>query len=189
MAKSRKNSLALPGYERQNSIQRSIIKDIKFGDLVNFNPHIHVLAADGAFDPEGGFTVLPPIPRKVLEPWFRKEALALLRREGLVAESLAEKMLAWRHTGFSAHNAVRVGARDSSARRRLAQIHAEGAVLAGKDVLRPGFRHGHLPLTDAQDPQAQLPNHVRHRLVGAALRSCPGSFRAPGAVCRLVCEP
>ena len=43
-----------------------------FGDLVNFNPHIHVLAADGAFDAGGGFTVLPPIPRKLLEPWFRK---------------------------------------------------------------------------------------------------------------------
>lgn len=92
-----------------------------FGDLVNFNPHIHVLAADGTFDADGGFTVLPPIPRKVLEPWFRAEVLALLRREGLVAASLVEKMLAWRHTGFSAHNAVRVGARDASARRSVAQ--------------------------------------------------------------------
>jgi hypothetical protein len=92
-----------------------------FGDLVNFNPHIHVLAADGAFDADGGFTVLPPLPRKVLEPWFRAEVLALLRCEGLVSKALAEKMLAWRHTGFSAHNSVRVGARDVSARRRLAQ--------------------------------------------------------------------
>ena len=31
-----------------------------FGDLVNFNPHIHVLAADGVFDADGGFTVPPP---------------------------------------------------------------------------------------------------------------------------------
>ena len=92
-----------------------------FGDLVNFNPHIHVLAADGAFDAEGGFSVLPPIARKVLEPWFRKEILALLRREGLVSAALAEKMLAWRHTGFSAHNSVRLGARDSAGRRRFAQ--------------------------------------------------------------------
>ena len=92
-----------------------------FGDLVNFNPHIHVLAADGAFDADGGFTVLPPLPRKVLEPWFRAEVLALLRREDLVSEALAKKMLAWRHTGFSAHNAVRVGARDTAARRKLAQ--------------------------------------------------------------------
>jgi len=92
-----------------------------FGDLVNFNPHIHVLAADGVFDADGGFTVLPPIPRKVLEPWFRAEVLALLRREGLVSEALAEKMLAWRHTGFSAHNSVRVRARDAAGRRKLAQ--------------------------------------------------------------------
>jgi len=92
-----------------------------FGDLVNFNPHIHVLAADGAFDADGGFTVLPPIPRKVLEPWFRKEVLALLRGEGLVSDALVERMLAWRHTGFSAHNNVRLGARDAAGRRRLAQ--------------------------------------------------------------------
>ena len=92
-----------------------------FGDLVNFNPHIHVLAADGAFDADGGFSVLPPIPRKVLEPWFRKKVLALLRSEGLVSAALAEKMLAWRHTGFSAHNSVRLGARDSAGRRRFAQ--------------------------------------------------------------------
>ena len=92
-----------------------------FGDLVNFNPHIHVLAADGAFDADGGFTVLPPLPRKVLEPWFRAEVLALLRREGLVSDLLAERMLAWRHTGFSVHNSVRVRAADAAGRRRLAQ--------------------------------------------------------------------
>lgn len=92
-----------------------------FGDLVNFNPHIHVLAADGVFDADGGFTVLPPIPRKVLEPWFWAEVLALLLREALVSEVLAERMLAWRHTGFSAHNSVRVRARDAAGRRRLAQ--------------------------------------------------------------------
>ena len=57
------------------------------GDLGNFNPHIHVLAADGVFAAGGGFTVLPPIPRKVLETWFRKDVLALLRREGLVSRA------------------------------------------------------------------------------------------------------
>lgn len=84
-----------------------------FGDLANFNPHIHVLAADGAFDPDGGFKVLPPILRSLLEPRFRAEVLELLRQESLVSETLAEKMLAWRHTGFSAHNSVRVRAGDA----------------------------------------------------------------------------
>jgi len=92
-----------------------------FGDLVNFNPHIHVLAPDGVFDADSGFTVLRPMPRKVLESWFRAEMLALLRREGLVSKSLTEKMLAWRHTGFSAHNSVRVRARDAAGKRKLPQ--------------------------------------------------------------------
>ena len=92
-----------------------------FGDLVNFNPHIHVLAADGAFDADGGFSVLPPIPRKLLEPEFRKGVLALLRREGLISEILAGRMLGWRHTGFSVHNSVRVRAGDAAGRQRLAQ--------------------------------------------------------------------
>ena len=90
-------------------------------DLVNYNPHIHVLAADGAFDADGGFTVLPTIPRKVLESAFRKGVLDLFRREGLVSDLLAERMCAWRHTGFSVHSAVRIHARDAAGRRRLAQ--------------------------------------------------------------------
>ena len=39
----------------------------------------------------------------------------------LVSELLAERMLAWRHTGFSVHSAVRIHARDAAGRRRLAQ--------------------------------------------------------------------
>lgn len=51
-----------------------------FGDLANFNPHVHVLAADGAFGEDGSFTVLPPVPRTVLEATFRKGVLRLVRR-------------------------------------------------------------------------------------------------------------
>jgi hypothetical protein len=38
-----------------------------FGDLVTFNPHIHVLAADGLFRTDGVFVALPAIPLKLLE--------------------------------------------------------------------------------------------------------------------------
>ena len=38
-----------------------------------------------------------------------------------MSEGLAETMLAWRHTGFSIHNAVRLRAGDAAGRRRLAQ--------------------------------------------------------------------
>jgi len=34
-----------------------------FGDLANFNPHVHVLAPDGAFLPDGTFVRLPPVKK------------------------------------------------------------------------------------------------------------------------------
>ncbi len=106
---------------RQRSRPGMILFVQTFGDLVNFNPHIHVLAADGVFDDDGTFRVLPAIPRDLLERWFRTEVLALLRREGLIADALAQSILTWRHTGFSAHNAVRIRANDPAARQKLAQ--------------------------------------------------------------------
>jgi len=46
-----------------------------FGDLLTFNPHIHVLAADGVFRADGVFVALPAIPAKLLERGFRSQVL------------------------------------------------------------------------------------------------------------------
>ena len=43
-----------------------------YGDLVNFNPHLHVLAADGAFLADGRFAALPPVPGTLLAEGFRR---------------------------------------------------------------------------------------------------------------------
>lgn len=37
-----------------------------FGDLLNFNPHVHALAAAGVFRADGGFVELPPITGALL---------------------------------------------------------------------------------------------------------------------------
>ena len=92
-----------------------------FGDLVTFNPHIHVLAADGVFGEDGAFTVLPAIPAKLLELEFRAAVFKLLVGEGVLSAQLAAAMLAWRHSGFSVHNGVRVRAGDMQGRKKLAQ--------------------------------------------------------------------
>jgi hypothetical protein len=34
--------------------------------LINFNPHVHVLAADGAFLPDGRLVTLPVVPGSLL---------------------------------------------------------------------------------------------------------------------------
>jgi hypothetical protein len=43
-----------------------------FGDLVNFHPHVHVLAADGVFRADGAFVRLPAIPEALLEGKARR---------------------------------------------------------------------------------------------------------------------
>ena len=92
-----------------------------FGDLVTFNPHIHVLAADGLFRADGVFVALPAIPARLLEQGFRCEVLKLLVGEHAIGERLSASMLAWRHSGFSVHNRVRVRAGDAEGRKKLAQ--------------------------------------------------------------------
>jgi len=91
------------------------------GDLVTFNPHIHVLAADGVFRTDAVFVALPAIPVKLLEQGFRCEVLKLLVAEHAIGEHLSASMLAWRHSGFSVHNGVRVRSNDAEGRKKLAQ--------------------------------------------------------------------
>ena len=75
-----------------------------FGDLVNFNPHLHVLAADGAFLPGGRFIALPRVPASLLAESLRRAALDFLVKNEALSKDLRARMLAWRHGGFSAHN-------------------------------------------------------------------------------------
>ena len=91
-----------------------------FGDLVNFNPHLHVLAADGAFLPGGHLVALPRVPASLLAEGFRRAVLDFLVRNEALSNELRARMLAWRHGGFSAHNEVSVGARDAEGRKKLA---------------------------------------------------------------------
>lgn len=65
--------------------------------------------------------VLPAIPVKLLEQGFRVAVLKLLVVEAAIGERLSASMLAWRHSGFSVHNGVRVRASDPEGRKKLAQ--------------------------------------------------------------------
>lgn len=91
-----------------------------FGDLANFNLHVHVLAADGAFLPDGRFVPLPAVPEVLLAEGCRRAVLQFLSRRGAVSEVQRSKLLGWRYSGFSVHNRVRVGEQDAEGRKKLA---------------------------------------------------------------------
>ena len=71
---------------------------LSFGDLVNFNPHLHVLAADGAFLPDGRFVALPSVPQGLLaEVRAGKESIAArpAPSEHMSAELAAQAKATW----------------------------------------------------------------------------------------------
>ena len=92
-----------------------------FGDLLTWQPHIHALVADGAFQDNGVFRVLPPIPTDYLEQALREAVFEFLKGENCIDEPLIDKLRAWKHTGFSVHNGVRVRGSDGEGRKRLAR--------------------------------------------------------------------
>ncbi|NIV76048.1 MAG: hypothetical protein GWN37_14820, partial [Gammaproteobacteria bacterium] len=73
------------------------------------------------FLPSGTFRVLPPIPEALLNARLREAVLSFLTEEGRLDPLLAERMHRWQHSGFSVHNQVKVQARDTDARQRLAR--------------------------------------------------------------------
>ena len=78
----------------------------------------------------GGACRFPRSPRVWLAEGFRRAVLEFLLRKGTIAEELHERRLLWRHSGFSAHNQVRVGEGDAKGRKKLAgtMLHAPMAL-------------------------------------------------------------
>jgi hypothetical protein len=65
-----------------------------------------VLAADGAFLPDGRLVALPSVPGDLLAEGFRRAVLDFLVENGAQSEELRARMLAWQHGGYSVHNEV-----------------------------------------------------------------------------------
>jgi hypothetical protein len=93
-----------------------------FGDYARWHPHIHVLLADGLFQENGIFYVMPKINTKPLAELFRANVLKMLKKEGKIDDELIAKLLTWKHnSGFSVHNGVRLARDDENGRESLAQ--------------------------------------------------------------------
>jgi len=88
-----------------------------FGDYARFHPHLHAIAADGLFRPSGTFYVLPKSDKQ-LEEIFRSRILAMLKRKGRIVDDLIQKLMNWRHSGFSVYVGNRIARDDKAPARR-----------------------------------------------------------------------
>jgi len=67
-----------------------------------FNPHLHLLVTDGAFDHEGVFSPLSSWDHGRLLSSFRDLLLARLVHKQAISGELVQKLLQWKRPGFSA---------------------------------------------------------------------------------------
>jgi hypothetical protein len=63
-----------------------------FGEFLNFNPHLHIIAADGCFDKNGNFMKGSTPNALELEPVFASVVIELLKEEGKLDFSVIQNM-------------------------------------------------------------------------------------------------
>ncbi len=107
---------------RRDDVVPGMIGGIQtFGELVHFHPHIHAIATNGAFAPDGTFLCLPRSESDLLLTAWQTKVFELLVAADKIDQPTVDQMRSWPHSGFSAHNSVTVSPGDTSALERLAQ--------------------------------------------------------------------
>gem|GEM_PF-6959537 len=72
------------------------------GDSLNFNPHLHGIATDGAFLPDGTWCPLGVADSEKLQTLFMHRVLTALKQKELIDDAVIEQLVSQTHSGFSA---------------------------------------------------------------------------------------
>jgi hypothetical protein len=86
-----------------------------FGDLANWNSHVHALVPEGAFTRDGRFLPMPHVWMQRAEDIWRDQVFALLLDTHKIDQHLVASMLSWRH---SARDTTRLNPKGSATIRR-----------------------------------------------------------------------
>ncbi|MGB9005973.1 MAG: transposase [Candidatus Aminicenantales bacterium] len=116
----------------ETTITPGVVAPIQtFGDRINFHSHLHFLVTEGGVDEAGVFHKTPRLNDSRLAEIFAREVLAFLVGRELLSPEWADRLLSWRHTGFSVHNLVRAKTKSEAER-------------VGKYMIRPILSPEHL---------------------------------------------
>jgi len=93
-----------------------------FGDMLGYNPHLHILAADGGFGGSGIFYASTVnLDASTLEPIFSHKILSMLKKKGLIGDRVIELISNWRHSGFNVYCSERIYPRFAQSMENLAR--------------------------------------------------------------------
>jgi hypothetical protein len=83
------------------------------GDLLQWHPHLHLITTDGGRTAPGSWHTLAEWDAERLMRLFRERLLGSLLDRRAISQELVQKLLAWRHPGFSAHVGEPIAAEDN----------------------------------------------------------------------------
>ena len=86
------------------------------GSLLEWNPHSHAIALDGAVLDGGHFVKLPAIDQELLQEFFSQKVIAFLLAQGLIDERVIDNMRSWKHSGFNFYAGEPIAAHDGEGR-------------------------------------------------------------------------
>jgi hypothetical protein len=124
------------------------------------------------FAPDGAFRPLAWFDSLHVERLFRAEVLRMLLGKELIGEATVDNLLSWRHSGFSAHGAVRVEDRQGAVRlgrymircpivlKRLSWEKETGEVVCQGQPSRRGRRDGGYARWDVLEFLARVVDHI-----------------------------
>jgi hypothetical protein len=90
----------------------SLLARCSSGDLLQWHPHLHLITTDGRRSAFGSWHTLAQWDAERLMRLFRERLLGSLLDKRAISKELVQKLLAWRHPGFSAHVGEPIAAED-----------------------------------------------------------------------------
>ncbi len=99
-----------------------------YGDELNCHEHIHLLASDQAWRPDGGSDSMGEVDSEVLTRLFQHQVLEAMVAERRLSRDFAQKLRAWHPSGFGVYRGRPIDPDDRPALERLAAY-----------LLRPSF--------------------------------------------------
>ncbi len=147
-----------------------IVAHQTYGDMLRFNPHFHAIVLEGGFDEEGTFYYIPFSGLDPMVEVFRCRVVWMLVEKRLLNKEFAIKLLAWKHSGFSIDNSVRI--LDHEAQENLSEYIARPPISLKKIRYEPfkgrvlfhtkysQYFKENVHMFDALDFLAELTQHV-----------------------------
>jgi hypothetical protein len=107
---------------KENITPAAICSIQTFGDFLGFNPHLHILVADGGFNDNGTFyAAAADLDASMIEPLFRHKILSMLKKRRLITNRTIELISSWRHTGFNVYCTERIYPRHTQSMENIAR--------------------------------------------------------------------